>query len=335
MPMMLRIRQLLTVVLAAVALVALAACGSGGGGGGGGKSGPCEVVTHNAVGGGSGVFTRQMIKVMYDNKIIDTNWPVRNVPAGDSIGAMSYMIDRKGNAGLLAEVTPTWLATPMTVANAKVSLAQLTPISLVATEPQVVATNAKSPFNTFADFVAAAKKAPDTLVQAGGSSTANDALTRLVLQDSLGAKWKFLSFEDTGSRLTALLRNDANIMLGSASDVAEQVKAGQLKVIAVIGNQRLEAFPDVSTTQEQGIDSTKVPVQFRAVMGAPDMPADAVQKYQDDLSKMVETEDWKNLTKSDELVTQNLQDEKFSAYLQQQTDIVGGLLAGLGLRKDQ
>ena len=96
---MIRIRQLLTIVLAAVALVALAACGSGGGGGGG-KSGPVEVVTHNAVGGGSDVFTRQMIKVMYENKIIDTNWPVRNVPAGDSIGAMSYMIDRRRQLGL-------------------------------------------------------------------------------------------------------------------------------------------------------------------------------------------------------------------------------------------
>ena len=101
---------------------------------------------------------------------------------------MSYMIDRKGNAGLIAQVTPTWLATPMTVANAKVSLADLTPITLVATEPQLIVTNAQSQFNSFADFVDAAKQSPDTLVQAGGSSTANDALTRLVLQDTLGAK---------------------------------------------------------------------------------------------------------------------------------------------------
>jgi putative tricarboxylic transport membrane protein len=332
--MMIRIRQLLTVVVAAVALVALAACGSGGGGGGG-KSGPVEVVTHNAVGGGSDVFTRQLIKVMYDNKIIDTNWPVRNVPAGDSIGAMSYMVGKKGSSSVLAQVTPTWLATPMTVANAKVSLTDLTPITLVATEPQVVVTNAKSQFNSLSDFVNAAKAAPDTLVQAGGSSTANDALTRLVLQDTLGAKWKFLSFEDTGSRITALLRNDANIMLGSASDVAEQVKAGQLKVIAVVGDKKLDTFPDVTTTTDQGIDSAKVPVQFRAIMGNPDMPADAIQKYQDDLSKMVETDDWKALAKENGLVTQNLQDDKFEAYLKEQTDIVGGLLQGLGLRKDQ
>jgi putative tricarboxylic transport membrane protein len=330
---MIRIRQLLTVPLAAVALVAVAACG--GSESGGGKTGPVEVVTHNAVGGGSDVFTRQMIKVMYENKIIDTNWPVRNVPAGDSIGAMSYMVERKGNPGLIAQVTPTWLATPMTVANAAVNLDQLTPITLVATEPQVIVTSANSPFNSFADFVAAAKQRPDTLVQSGGSSTANDALTRLVFQDTLGARWKFLSFEDTGSRITALMRGDANIMLGSASDFAEQVKAGQLKPIAVIGNQGLEAFPDVSTTEEQGIDSSKVPVQFRAVMGAPDMPEDAVQRFQDDLSKMVETEDWKNLIKEDGLVTQNLQDDQFAAYLKEQTDIVGGLLQELGLRKDQ
>ncbi len=330
---MIRTKQLLTVAVAAVALTAVAACG--GSGSRGGASGPVEVVTHNAVGGGSDVFTRQMIKVMYENKIIDTQWPVRNVPAGDSIGAMSYMIDRKGNAGLIAQVTPTWLATPMTVENAQVGLDQLTPISLVATEPQVIVTGANQPFNTFADFVDAAKKSPDTLVQSGGSSTANDALTRLVLQDTVDARWKFLSFEDTGSRITALLRGDANIMLGSAEDFAEQVKAGELKLIAVVGSERLEIFPDVGTTQEQGIDSSNVPVQFRAVMGAPEMPEDAVQRYQDDLSKMVETDDWKTLAKDSGLVTQNLQDDKLTAYLQEQTTIVGNLLQGLGLRKDQ
>ena len=327
------LKRFLVGMVAATTVLSMAACS--GGASGGGKSASVEVVTHNAVGGGSDVFTRQLIKVMYDNKIIGTQWPVRNVPAGDAIGAMSYLIDRKGNAGLIAQVTPTWLATPMTVADAPVNVDQLTPISLVATEPQVVATKAGGRFDTFADFVTAAKAAPDTLVQAGGSSTANDALTRSVLQDVADAKWKFLSFEDTGSRITALLRDDADIMLGSASDVAEQVKAGQLKVIAVVGDKRLEIFPDVSTTEEQGIDSSTVPVQFRAIMGAPDMPEDAVQGFQDDLSKMVETEGWKTLATNDGLVTQNLQDQEFSDYLTKQTDIVGNLLGGLGLRKDQ
>jgi putative tricarboxylic transport membrane protein len=335
---MIRVRRSLTVTATALAVLAMTACGGSEQGqsqGQGGRPDSVEVITHNAVGGGSDVFTRQIIKVMYDNKIISKQWPVRNVPAGDAIGAMSYLIDRKGNPGLLAQVTPTWVATPMTVPDAGVNLGMLTPISLIATEPQVVVTKAGGRFTSLSQFVDAAKAAPDTLVQAGGSSTANDALTRLVLQESLGARWKFLSFEDTGSRITALLRGDADIMLGSASDVAEQVRANQLSVIAVVGDKRLQAFPEVSTSEEQGIDSTQVPVQFRAIMGAPDMPADAVQQYQDDLSKMVETEAWKTLATNDGLVTQNLQDQEFTDYLNRQTEIVGTLLGDLGLRKDQ
>ncbi|MGB3355330.1 MAG: tripartite tricarboxylate transporter substrate-binding protein [Mycobacterium sp.] len=336
-----RTKKSLTVLIAILALLGVSACGGSGSGSdsgsgsGGGAPGNVEVVTHNAVGGGSDVFTRQIIKIMYENDIIDSQWPVRNVPAGDGIGAMSYLIERSGNAGLLAQVTPTWVATPMTVANSNVNLDMLTPISLVATEPQVIVTKADSEFTSFTQFVDAAKAAPDTLVQTGGSSTANDALTRLVLQDSLGATWKFLSFEDTGSRITALLRGDADIMLGSASDVAEQVRANELAVIAVVGNERLEAFPEVSTTEEQGIDSSQVPVQFRAIMGAPDMPEDAVQAYQEDISAMVETEGWKTLASSDGLVTQNLQGQELTDYLNNQTEIVGTLLGNLGLRKDQ
>jgi putative tricarboxylic transport membrane protein len=331
--LMFRIKKALTVTGTAVAVLALAACG--GSQSGGGRSDSVEVVTHNAVGGGSDVFTRQLVKVMYDNKIIDSNWPVRNVPAGDGIGAMSFLIDRAGNAGLLAQVTPTWVATPMTIAESPVNVDKLTPISVVATEPQVVVTKAGGEFKSMAEFVNAAKAAPDSFVQAGGSSTANDALTRSVLQDTVDAKWKFLSFEDTGSRITALLRDDADIMLGSASDVAEQVRAGQLSVIAVIGEKRLEIFPDVSTTTEQGIDTSNVPVQFRAIMGAPDMPEEAVKQYEDDLSKMVETEAWKKLATEDGLVTQNLQGKEFTDYLDKQTEIVGTLLGDLGLRKDQ
>ncbi|WP_197383365.1 Bug family tripartite tricarboxylate transporter substrate binding protein [Mycolicibacterium mengxianglii] len=332
---MIRTKKFLTVAATALSVLGLAACGSSSEQAEGGRSEKVEVVTHTAVGGGADVFSRQMVKVLYDNKIIPTQWPVRNVPAGNAIGAMSFLIDRAGDPDLLAQVTPTWLATPMTVAKSSVNLDQLTPIALVATEPQVVVTKAGGKFGSFADFVDAAKAAPDTLVQAGGSSTANDALTRSVLQETVDAKWKFLSFEDTGSRITALLRDDADIMLGSASDVAEQVRAGQLSVLAVVGNKRLDIFPEVQTIEEQGIDSSQVPVQFRAIMGTPDMPEDAVEGYQDDLSKMVETEAWKTLATNDGLVTQNLQGAEFSDYLADQKEIIGNLLGELGLRKDQ
>ncbi len=324
---------------AALALSTLSACGSGSGSGSGGATGDTptrtEVITHNAAGGGSDVFTRQIIKIMSDNDVIDTQWPVRNVPAGDSIGAMSYMVERGGGPDVIAQMTPTWIATPMTVEGANVSVDDLTPIALVATEPQVVAVKAGSPYTSLADFIEAAKASPGTLVQSGGSSTANDALTRLVLQDTTQASWKFLSFEDTGSRITALLRGDADIMMGAASDFSELVRAGDLEIISVIGDEGLDIFPEAGTSEEQGIDSSALPVQFRAIVGAPDMPADATSFYQDAISGLVETDDWKTLAAENGLVTDYRPGDELASYLDEQTTIIGDLLDGLGLRKDQ
>ena len=102
-------------------------------------------------------------------------------------------------------------------------------------------------------------------------------------------------------------------MLGSASDFTEQVRAGQLRVIAVVGPSVSQPSPTSAPPRSRASSSSKVPVQFRAVMGAPDMPEDAVQGFQDDFSKMVETEDWKAIAKESGLVTENLQDEALSS----------------------
>jgi putative tricarboxylic transport membrane protein len=332
---MIALKKLVVGTVVALTAAGLSACGSGDSGGGGSSSGRVEVVTHNSVGGGSDVFTRQVIKTMFENDIIDTQWPVRNVPAGDSIGAMAYMAGRSGQEGVISQVTPTWIATPMTVEDAQVTLDQLTPIIMLAEEPQVVVASADSEYETLTDFIEDAKSQPGQLVQSGGSSTANDALTRLVLQDQEDASWKFLSFEETGSRITALLRGDADIMMGAASDFSEQVRAGDLKAIAVIGSEGLEMFPDATPTDEQGIDGSDLPVQFRAIMGAPDMPEDAVQGYQDQFGELLETDDWKAIAEESGLVTDGRTGDEFASYLEEQTTIVGDLLESQGLRKDQ
>lgn len=294
-----------------------------------------ELVTHNAVGGGSDVFSRQLIKLMKEEGTIEKQWPVRNIPAGDTIGAMSFLQEKAGDDGFVAQMTPTWLVTPMTVANSKVSVADMTPIAGLASEPQVVAVKAGSPFKDMNDFIEAAKEDPGTLVQTGGSGTATDALTGLALQESSGAEWKFLSFEDTGSRLTAVLRGDADIVMGSAGDFSEQVKAGELEVITVLGEDKLDVFPDAPTAVDLGLDLESLPLQFRGIIGAPDMSDEAVGYYQDALEKTLESEAWATFAESEGLVTDFRDSEAFGTYLTERTEVLGGLLEGLGLRKDK
>jgi putative tricarboxylic transport membrane protein len=327
-------------VIGSAAVLGLAACGSSNNastGGGTEAKAPSrtEVVVHTGVGGGSDVFTRQLIKMMKESGNIDRQWPVRNIPAGDGIAAMSFLKERNGDDNLIAAMTPTWLVTPMTVKGSNVTVADLTPIAGIASEPQVVAVKAGSPYKSMNDFIEAAKAKPGTLVQTGGSSTATESLTGLALQKSAGANWKFLSFEDGGSRITAVLRGDADIVMGSAGDFTEQVKAGEMAVITILGPERLAAFPDASTATEQGIDLDSLPLQFRGVMGTPGMSPAAVTYYQDALRKTLETDAWKQYAESEGLVTDFRDQAAFRTYLEQRTEVLGGLLEQLGLRKDQ
>jgi putative tricarboxylic transport membrane protein len=334
---------LITTAITAVSVISLAACGSGNGESGAGttKAGGAktpsrtEVVVHNAVGGGSDVFARQLIKIMKQEGNINKLWPVRNIPAGDGMGAMSFLKEKKGDNGLIATMTPTWLVTPMTVKGANVRVADLTAIAGVASEPQLVAVKKGSPYKSMTDFINAAKAKPGTLVQTGGSTTATDSLTGLALQKSSGAKWKFLSFEDTGSRITAVLRGDADIVMGSAGDFGEQVKAGKMDVITVLGPEKLSAFPQAPTATEQGIELDSLPLQFRGMVGAPGMSADAIAYYEGAVKKTLETGAWKQYAESEGLVTDFRDHTAYKTYLEQRTQVLGGLLEGLGLRKDQ
>lgn len=324
-----------TVAIAAVALLAPVACDTATGDASSGEPKRVEVVCHTKPGGGSDVYIRGILKIMYDGKVISANWPVRNVSAGDGIGAMSYLAAQEGRNNEIAQMTPTWIVTPMTVKDSAVSVDKLTPIVGLSTEPTVVAVRPDEPYDTFADFIDAAKDKPNELTQTGGSTTASDALMGQALQKSTGAKWKYLSFEDTGSRITSLLRGDADVMFGSPGDFTEQVAAGKLKVITVLDKAKVSMFPDAPTASQLGISLEGLPLQFRGILGAPNMSKDTVAYYERIFKKMLETDGWKKYAQDNGLVTDYRNSKDFASYLDDQRKVLGGLLDDLGLRKDR
>ncbi|TDV56182.1 Bug family tripartite tricarboxylate transporter substrate binding protein [Actinophytocola oryzae] len=329
-------KKAVTAAIAAVALFAPVGCDAADAGDAtSGEPRRVEVVCHTKPGGGSDVYVRGILKIMYDEKVISANWPVRNVAAGDGIGAMSFLAAQQGRNNEIAQMTPTWIVTPMTVKGSAVSVDKLTPIAGLSTEPTVVAVRPDEPYDTFSDFVDAAKDKPNELTQTGGSTTASDSLMGLALQKSTGAKWKYLSFEDTGSRLTALLRGDADVMFGSPGDFSEQVAAGKLKVITVLDKQKVSMYPDAPTADELGISLDGLPLQFRGILGAPDMSKETVAYYERTFKRMLETDEWKKYAQENGLVTDYRDSKDFGAYLTDQRKVLGGLLEDLGLRKDR
>jgi putative tricarboxylic transport membrane protein len=320
-----------TMLIGSMAALALAGCGLQRSGMSNGVPGRTQVVVHTGPGGGSDVFARQVVKLLMADKLIDDNWPVRNQTEGSSIGAMSYLMGRKGRSDTIAAVTPTWLVTPLTLSGASVSVTELQPIAALLVEPQVVAVRAESDYHTMKDFVADAQRKPDTLVQVGGSITATDSLTGKALQAKTDSTWKFLSFSDSGQRIAALLRNDAQMMIGASTDFVDQVKVGALRVIATVADRNVSTFPELTSIKAQGIDAGELPEEFRGFVGPPEMPADALAYYQGVFAKLVKAPGWNDFVDENGSVTEFLDAPAFGALLQKQNASLTSLIDTLGL----
>ena len=307
---------------------AITACTDNGGIDKNGKPGEVQFVVDTGPGGGSDVFARQIVKISLANKLIDGNWPVLSRSQGGGLAAMSFLKQKSPQPDYIAAFTSKWIISGLNTPNAEATVKDLTLIAQVAVEPQMVAVPANSPYKTMADFIAAAKAKPGQLVQVGGAYSSVDNLAALKIQENTGTKWKYLSFADGGPRITALLRGDAQMMLGAQTDFSEEVAAGQLRIIGVMGKHRAPKFPDIPTFAEQGISEEGLPdvLQWRAIAGPANMPPAAVAYYRGVFSKMTQTQEWKTYMDEEGLVSEYVAgpelDQRVQSFMTSMTPMV-------------
>ena len=127
------------------------------------------------------------------------------------------------------------------------------PIASVAYTPEVVGANAATPFNNMKEFVAAAKKAPGTIT-AGVTLGSTSQFIFLLIDDAAGTKVKFVPYEGTRQRLTALLAK--NIQVGDMNILTakQYMKEGSLKGLGIASEKRDPLAPNLPTLKEQGVD---------------------------------------------------------------------------------
>jgi putative tricarboxylic transport membrane protein len=252
-----------------------------------------ETVVHTGPGGGSDIFARAIAEMMQKEKLLPQRMQVVNKPGGGPAVAMAYLAEKKGETHTIGYFTGVWVTNPLTVVEANVTVKDLTPITRLVLEPAVIAVKADSPYKTMKDFIDAAKKNPKQLGQSGGSITSRDNLMRLLLQKHTGAQWNFISFPSGGERLSNLLGGHVQMMVIEPQEAGEQIRAGNLRVIASLTEKRLPSLANVPTLKEQGIDVPIIP-QARGVLAPPAAPREVVAYWEGVFDSFVKTAGWKH-----------------------------------------
>jgi putative tricarboxylic transport membrane protein len=188
-------------------------------------------------------------------------------------------------------------------------------------EPGAAVVRAESPYKTMSQFVEASRKNPGKLSQAGGTVTSVDNLIRLLTQKATGAMWTFISFPSGGERTVALLGGHADLMLTQLQEVREQLRAGRLRVIAVLGDQRLPSLPGVTTLKEQGINIPSL-VQSRGVIAPPGVPPEVARYWESLLLRLMSTQSWKKYVRDEGLEESHLDGPALVKFWDEQTALM-------------
>jgi putative tricarboxylic transport membrane protein len=273
-----------------------------------------EAVVHTGPGGGSDLLARAIAELLQKEKLLSQRMQVVNKPGGGPAVAMSYLAEKKGETHTIGFFTGVWVTNPLTTVEATVTVKDLTPIVRLVLEPAVIAVKADSPYKNMKDFIEAAKKSPNQLRQSGGTVTSRDNLIRLLIQKATGAQWTFISFPSGGERISNLLGGHVQIMVIEPQEAGEQIRAGNMRVIAALTEKRLAALTNVPTIKEQGIDIPLIP-QARGVLAPPAASREVVQYWEGVFDRFSKSPSWQQYLEQNQFEDGYLKGPPLSKFL--------------------
>ncbi len=188
--------------------------------------------------------------------------------AGGTIGLAQFVNAAKGDGNAMI-VTGAVMVGAIVQNKPPMTLAQATPIARLFYEYNVFVVPAASPVKTMKDVIEMLKKDPGSVKWGGGSRGSVDHISVAQIAKDAGVdptKINYVPFQGGGEASAAILGGHVTVGTSGWNEMAQFVKSGKMRAIAVTAGTRL---PDVAvpTLKEQGIN---VEIgNWRGVYGAP------------------------------------------------------------------
>ena len=160
----------------------------------------------------------------------------------------------------------------------------LAPVMLIGTAPMAIATAAAKPYKSFADVVAAAKAKPNTVSIGSVGNGSLGHLTMILVQQASGINLIHVPYKGGGPMTADALGGQVDLAIGSVAVITPHVKGGKLRAIAVTGDKRSNAMPEVPALAEQGLPGFSA-LAWWAIFAPAGVPKPIMDKFHAELVK--------------------------------------------------
>jgi len=165
----------------------------------------------------------------------------------------------------------------------------------------VVAVRKEAPWKTFKEFMQDAKT--KSLKFGGPGKTTGNYVLGLALAKKYDNKLTGVPFDGDGKSVPALLGGHIDMAILLVASAKPHVQAGTMKILAVLHDERIPAFPTVPTNYEEGFDVGFSSFDIGTYVAAK-TPADRIKALAEAIRKTTQDEEFKSaMGKLGELVT--------------------------------
>ena len=202
-------------------------------------------------------------------------------------------------------------------------------IAGIGFETIAITVNKTAPWKDYKEFVAYIKQNPGKVTVGNSGMGSVTHMVPVFMASKMGGQVIHVPF-GTGLAVAALMGGKIDASSQHPAEVLSQVKAGEVRVLAVSSEKRINLWPNVPTMKESGVDM--VFDQWRGFAAPKGIPKMAVDKMSGLVKKAVEGKEWADFAASIGTTPQYLDPAAFAKFVAEMDKLTKEIVATAGLK---
>ncbi len=161
-----------------------------------------------------------------------------------------------------------------------------TPVSTLGFFDFILATDAKSRYQTLKDFIDYGKANPGKMNVGTVIVGSTQNLSGELLKSATGLDFRIVPFRNTPDLTLSLTRGDVDLMIDSYSALKSMIDDKQVRALASSGPTRSPVTPNLPTAAEAGVPGYDV-TSWNAIFAPAGTPADVIAKMQKAIAEVI------------------------------------------------
>ena len=286
-------------------------------------------------GGGWDFTCRQIGRIMTELGLVPNMVQVTNVAgAGGGVAYAQVVADRNDDASVFVAASSATTTRLAENAFAGATADQVRWVGTIGGDPGVIVVGKDSPYQNLTDLVEAVKADPSKVAFAGGSAVGGfDHLKVLMMLDKAGfgdaRAVKYIGLDGGADAITQTVGGFAQAMTGDLSEITGFIKAGDVRALAVLSDERIAGFDDIPTAKEQGVDITAM--NWRGIYVPKGISDEDYNKWVDWLKQVGASEQWQQAMAENGLAPYDIFGADFETFVAENVAEIQGIAKEIGL----